>query len=156
MLENAHIRLTPREQQVIDLMMEGKSFREIASDLKLTENTIKNFAHFLYVKVGVKGRIQLISYVLADREKRAELIIEQTIDGGAAATNFTEDQQAILHSVMEHFDEIYKLVGPTIKKAMSREKFRRKEKLNDSFSGSIGSGNGSGSHTSEWGEEGRA
>jgi two-component system nitrate/nitrite response regulator NarL len=59
-----------REQQVITLLCDGLSNREIANKLGVTEGTIKGHLHTIYEKLGVRSRIELM-IALADRSKLA-------------------------------------------------------------------------------------
>jgi DNA-binding NarL/FixJ family response regulator len=51
--------LTVREQQVIDLVAEGKLNKEIGHILHLSEGTIKEYLHKIFRKVGVTNRTEL-------------------------------------------------------------------------------------------------
>lgn len=51
-------KLTPREQQVLKGLTEGKSNKEIARDLDITEPTIKLHVKTLYRKIGAANRTQ--------------------------------------------------------------------------------------------------
>ena len=51
-------KLTPRELQVLKGLTEGKSNKEIARDLEITEPTIKLHMKTLYRKVGASNRTQ--------------------------------------------------------------------------------------------------
>jgi two-component system nitrate/nitrite response regulator NarL len=51
-------KLTEREQQVLKGLTEGKSNKEIARDLELSEPTIKLHVKTLYRKVGASNRTQ--------------------------------------------------------------------------------------------------
>lgn len=51
-------RLTPRENDVLKALTEGKSNKEIARDLGITEPTIKLHMKTLYRKLGVNNRTQ--------------------------------------------------------------------------------------------------
>ena len=59
--------LSDREQQVIPLLCDGLSNREIAEKLGVTEGTIKCHLYAIYEKLGVRSRIELM-IALADRE----------------------------------------------------------------------------------------
>lgn len=48
--------LSPREREVLTLMLEGYRTREIASQLFLSENTIKVHTHSIYEKTGVNSK----------------------------------------------------------------------------------------------------
>ncbi|GJE44503.1 LuxR C-terminal-related transcriptional regulator [Methylobacterium soli] len=50
------VRLTPRQQDVLRLIRSGKSNKEIARTLGLTENTVKVHANALYRALGVRDR----------------------------------------------------------------------------------------------------
>lgn len=51
-------RLTPRERQILDLIGEGLTNREIAEELFLAEKTVKNRISAILAKLGVGRRIQ--------------------------------------------------------------------------------------------------
>jgi DNA-binding NarL/FixJ family response regulator len=53
------IHLTPRERQVVSLIVQGLSNKEIAWSLGISEGTIKVYMSRLYVKVGVGDRFEL-------------------------------------------------------------------------------------------------
>ena len=59
-----------RERQVITLVCDGLSNREIAKKLGVTEGTIKGHLHAIFEKLGVRSRIELM-IALADRSKLA-------------------------------------------------------------------------------------
>ncbi|MEP5153014.1 response regulator transcription factor [Planktotalea sp.] len=50
--------LTPRELQVLEGLTQGKSNKEIARDLEITEPTVKLHVKTLYRKVGASNRTQ--------------------------------------------------------------------------------------------------
>jgi PAS domain S-box-containing protein len=52
--------LTPREREVLTLVCQGKSDPEIATELKLARNTVRNHVASLYQKLGVNRRSALI------------------------------------------------------------------------------------------------
>jgi DNA-binding NarL/FixJ family response regulator len=49
-------KLSPRQRQVFDLMVEGRSNKEIARTLKLAEGTVKIHVAALFRKLGVNRR----------------------------------------------------------------------------------------------------
>lgn len=55
--------LTEREEQVIKLIAEGKSTKEIASQLYLTNGTVRNYVSLILDKLEVTNRIEAISKV---------------------------------------------------------------------------------------------
>ncbi|MGO4889633.1 response regulator transcription factor [Anaerobacillus sp. MEB173] len=57
--------LTKREQEIIELVKEGLTNKEIASSLHVSENTIKKHLQHIYRKMNVSNRTSLC-YVLAN------------------------------------------------------------------------------------------
>jgi ATP/maltotriose-dependent transcriptional regulator MalT len=53
--------LTERERQVLQLIAEGMTNKEIAQELILSVGTVKVHAHNIYGKLGVSGRTQAIA-----------------------------------------------------------------------------------------------
>jgi DNA-binding NarL/FixJ family response regulator len=58
-------RLTPREAEVVHLLADGFSTREISRKLALTEHTIRNYVSAIYDKLGVSSRVELALYAVA-------------------------------------------------------------------------------------------
>lgn len=51
--------LTPREQQIASAIADGRTNRDIATRLGITEQTVKNHLTSIFEKVGVDNRLQL-------------------------------------------------------------------------------------------------
>lgn len=51
--------LTPRERQIASAIADGRSNRDIAVRLGITEQTVKNHLTSIFEKVGVDSRLQL-------------------------------------------------------------------------------------------------
>jgi DNA-binding CsgD family transcriptional regulator len=56
--------ISPREREVISLMILGKSNREIAAALFISPETVKKHVYNSYRKIGVKNRVQLVNALL--------------------------------------------------------------------------------------------
>lgn len=54
--------LTDREKQVIELIADGKNTKEIASELFITNGTVRNYVSIIFDKLGVSNRIEAISH----------------------------------------------------------------------------------------------
>jgi len=52
--------LTPREQAVVHLVADGMSNRDIATQLKLSQHTVKNYLFRVFDKIGVSSRVELV------------------------------------------------------------------------------------------------
>ena len=53
------VRLTARDQQIVQLVSEGLSNAQIAGRLSLRPQTVKNRLSALYPKLGVRSRTEL-------------------------------------------------------------------------------------------------
>jgi len=51
--------LTPRERELVELIRQGLRNRDIASQLGVTEGTVKVYLHAIFDKVGVDNRTEL-------------------------------------------------------------------------------------------------
>ncbi|MBO0713306.1 MAG: response regulator transcription factor [Acidimicrobiales bacterium] len=62
-------RLTAREREILGLIAQGKTNRQIGSELFLAEKTVKNYVSNLLAKLGMARRSEAASYAtrLADR-----------------------------------------------------------------------------------------
>lgn len=62
--EGIEEELTPREQDVLNLMARGYRNKEIAYELHITERTVKFHANAIYRKLDVGGRTEAVSKAL--------------------------------------------------------------------------------------------
>ncbi len=58
--------LSPRETEVVDLILRGLSNKEIADRLFISVDTVKKHSYNVYRKLGVQNRVQL-SYFVQNR-----------------------------------------------------------------------------------------
>ena len=65
-LEGAFARLdiTPREGEIIRLVLQGKTNAEIAAALFISLKTVKHHLYNVYLKLRVKNRVQLVNLFL--------------------------------------------------------------------------------------------
>ena len=63
--------LTGREQQVVALVADGLSNREIAGELSLTQNTVKTYLFRIFEKLGISSRVELVLYAVNHSSHRA-------------------------------------------------------------------------------------
>lgn len=61
---NGYHLLTARQKQIVALVAEGFSNREISERLTLSEHTVKNYLFRIFDKLGVSNRAELIIYTL--------------------------------------------------------------------------------------------
>jgi len=57
--------LTPREEQVVALVADGLSNREVARELCLSEHTVKKYLFRIFDKLGISSRVELVLYALS-------------------------------------------------------------------------------------------
>lgn len=65
--EPPHARLTAREFNILQLIASGKSNKEIALALHLTEGTVKGYVSTIFDKLGVADRTQAALYAVEHR-----------------------------------------------------------------------------------------
>jgi DNA-binding NarL/FixJ family response regulator len=56
--------LTPREVEVLRLIAQGRSNREISGELSVTDHTVKTHISHIYDKLGVRSRTQAALYAI--------------------------------------------------------------------------------------------
>jgi DNA-binding NarL/FixJ family response regulator len=61
--------LTDRERTILDLVAQGKTNKEIAAELFLTEKTVKHYVTNVLHKLQVRNRVE--AALLASKESRA-------------------------------------------------------------------------------------
>ncbi len=62
------VRMTKRERQVISLIAEGLSNKEIADNLHLSTYTVKSHVHNILEKLLLRSRVQIAKYALTNSE----------------------------------------------------------------------------------------
>lgn len=56
--------LTSREEQVVALVADGLSNRDVAAELGLSEHTVKKYLFRIFEKLGISSRVELVLYAL--------------------------------------------------------------------------------------------
>lgn len=67
MLSDGDIVLTPRERDIVRGVVAGWTNREIARELDLNEQSVKNVLSNVYLKCHVRNRLQLALFALRHR-----------------------------------------------------------------------------------------
>ena len=67
----AQPRLTEREMEVLRLVAKGRNNRDIAKELFISENTVKNHIRNILEKLHLHSRMQAVVYAV--REKLLEI-----------------------------------------------------------------------------------
>jgi len=67
-MEPGRESLSPREQQVMDLVVQGFSNKAIAEVLQVTESTVKKYVYEVFNKTGASNRVELVLRALRSHE----------------------------------------------------------------------------------------
>jgi DNA-binding NarL/FixJ family response regulator len=62
-------QVTPRERQLLNLLLQGFSNKEIGGELKISQRTVKQHLHILFLRTGIRGgskRVKLARYACED------------------------------------------------------------------------------------------
>ena len=75
-------RLTPKEMQIVALIVQGCKNRDIATQLNTKEQVIKNYLRSIYDKTGVSDRLELALFtlhhrLLAEAAAKAGILIQK-------------------------------------------------------------------------------
>ena len=68
--------LSPREDQVARLVANGRSNRQIAERLFISEQTVKNHIQSIFRKLAISNRVELTIRVRSKQQRRSETIRE--------------------------------------------------------------------------------
>jgi DNA-binding NarL/FixJ family response regulator len=60
-------RLTPKEMQIVALIVQGCKNKDIANQLHTKEQVVKNYLRSIYDKTGVSDRLELALFTLHHR-----------------------------------------------------------------------------------------
>lgn len=66
-ISGPHEQLSPREREVMELLLEGKRPKVIAADLDVAENTVATLRLRLLEKIGIRDTRELFQYALRHR-----------------------------------------------------------------------------------------
>jgi len=66
------MKVTPRDQQVLDLLVQGCSNKEIAGQLKISPRTVKQHLRTLFLRAGIRDGRKRVRLAMAAFE-RAEV-----------------------------------------------------------------------------------
>jgi DNA-binding NarL/FixJ family response regulator len=72
------VRMTPREQEVINLIAEGLSTREIAERLQIARHTVKSHVRNVMEKLTLHTRLQIAAYAHRDGTSQSDPVIDPT------------------------------------------------------------------------------
>ena len=79
---SAHGELSPRQADVLKLIADGKTTREIAGLLVLSDRTVERHIADIYAKIGARNRSEATAFYLRTRTLQASALAESTQPGG--------------------------------------------------------------------------
>src|SRR5277367_5245066 len=77
MMREQSVRLGPREQQIVELLLQGCDNAEIASQLKMARRTVKAHFNRLFLRFGITGGIKRVK--LATLLYRRQSCLQTTV-----------------------------------------------------------------------------
>ncbi len=72
MLDMDKVKITPRDQQVLDLLVQGCSNKEIAGQLSISPRTVKQHLRTLFLRAGIRQGRKRVRLATAAYEKLGE------------------------------------------------------------------------------------
>ncbi len=70
MTEMSAIKVTPRDQQVLDLLVQGCSNKEIAGQLSISPRTVKQHLRTLFLRAGIRDGRKRVKLAIAAFENQ--------------------------------------------------------------------------------------
>lgn len=58
-----NFELTAREKEIVEMLIKGKSNNQIADELFISLQTVKNYVSRIYDKTGIKNRVELVNLI---------------------------------------------------------------------------------------------
>jgi len=74
MLSLNQIKITPRDEQVLQLLMQGCSNKEIAAQLNISPRTVKQHLRILFLRAGIRDgrkRVKLATAMFAKDQMKS-------------------------------------------------------------------------------------
>jgi DNA-binding NarL/FixJ family response regulator len=71
MMDLNGMKITPRDQQVLDLLVGGCSNKEIAGQLSISPRTVKQHLRTLFLRAGIRDGRKRVKLAIAAFEKEA-------------------------------------------------------------------------------------
>jgi len=88
------VRLGPREQQIVDLLLQGCDNAEIASQLNMARRTVKAHFNRLFLRFGITGGIKRVK--LATLLYRRQACLQMDATGTVSQVNVNTGSSNLL------------------------------------------------------------
>jgi DNA-binding NarL/FixJ family response regulator len=83
------VRLGPREQQIVELLLQGCDNAEIAAELKMARRTVKAHFNRLFLRFGINGGIKRVK--LATLLYRRQACLQLGVMGAVSPVNVSSE-----------------------------------------------------------------
>jgi len=81
MLDLEHIKITHRDRQVLKLLVQGCSNKEIAAELCISPRTVKQHLRTLFLRAGIKqGRKRVILATAVFEKEQMNYVTARTVE----------------------------------------------------------------------------
>ena len=87
LMKEQTVRLGPREQQIVELLLQGCDNAEIASQLKMARRTVKAHFNRLFLRFGITGGIKRVKLATLLYRRQACLQVDVMEPGSPANGN---------------------------------------------------------------------
>src|SRR5579862_3101012 len=87
------VRLGPREQQIVELLLQGCDNAEIATQLKMARRTVKAHFNRLFLRFGITGGIKRVK--LATLLYRRQSCLQTTVMDPALPTSASTESSSL-------------------------------------------------------------
>jgi DNA-binding CsgD family transcriptional regulator len=65
----AQYNISPREKEIIELLLKGKINKEIEQELFISSHTVRNHIYHIFQKIGINNRLQLANMIFNHNDK---------------------------------------------------------------------------------------
>lgn len=62
-------QLTKRESEITALLLKGRTYKMIASELYLSENTVKTHIKNIYSKLNIQSKMELVNLLMKQEQQ---------------------------------------------------------------------------------------
>ena len=116
------VKVTARDQQVLNLLVEGCSNREIGGQLRISQRTVKQHLRMLFLRTGIldgRKRVKLARYVregesavitpcehLNPKESRVSILVCEGLTNREIGKIFGSSEQVIKNQLRNAFDKL--------------------------------------------------
>src|SRR5580692_3207011 len=121
------VKVTARDQQVLNLLVEGCSNREIGGQLRISQRTVKQHLRMLFLRTGIldgRKRVKLARYVregesavitpcehLNPKESRVSILVCEGLTNREIGMIVGSSEQLIKNQLRNAFDKLESGVG---------------------------------------------